>query len=229
LEPRRLRSVTVSEGYPGFYEVTGDDSNDTIDISVSQSDRSFTLDGSTYSNVEYILVNGNGGDDEISVLSIDGAGLIAAAVSAGPGNDNITQNFDGGVWAGDGDDFITLSDAFRGVARGEGGNDQIIVDGACVDPQINGDDGDDLINCSSNLYRVVIHGGSGDDTIYGSAYDDEIYGDEGSDVMHGLGGDDTFYAQDGSIDRIIGGSGFDVAYADGNDQCGVEYVFLKDM
>lgn len=226
LEARRLRSVSVSEGYPGFYEIVGDDAPDEISVSVSQADESFTLDGATYTGVSYILVQGGGGNDDIHVVSIDGAGSISASISGNEGDDNITLNFDGGVWAGTGNDVLNLSDAFRGTADGQEGDDQVVISGACLDPLILGGDGNDVIDCSANLYRVVIHGGGGDDTIYGSAYDDEIYGDEGCDVMYGGAGDDTFYGRDGSIDRMIGGSGFDTAYADDRDQCGVEFVDL---
>src|SRR5690349_10896854 len=74
LESRRFFSVTVSEGYPGFFEVAGDEADDQISISVSQSDESFTLDGVTYTQVSYISVHGGGGNDTISVISIDGSG-----------------------------------------------------------------------------------------------------------------------------------------------------------
>jgi Ca2+-binding RTX toxin-like protein len=226
LEARRLRSVTVHEGYPGFYEIVGDDAPDEISVSVSMADESFTLDGAAYTSVSYILVHGGGGNDNVSVVSLDGAGSISASISGDEGDDNITLNFDGGVWAGSGNDILNLSDAFRGTADGQDGDDQVVISGACLDPEINGGGGNDLIDCSGNIYRVVIHGGGGDDTIYGSAYDDEIYGDDGSDVMYGGAGSDTFYARDGSVDRIIGGSGFDTAYADERDQCGVEFVNL---
>jgi len=216
LESRRLFSVTVAEAYPGFFEVNGDDSADTISISVSMADAAFTLDGQTYSNVSYIIVHGYGGDDAISIMSVDGPGSIGASVDAGEGNDNITINFSGAVWAGNGDDVLHLTDSFRGQAYGENGNDQIYIIGSCTDPDIDGGDGDDLIDCTQNSYGVVIRGGSGSDTIYGSAYGDRIYGDEGSDLLDGGGGTDTIYARDGYSDRIVT-DGHDVIYADAND------------
>ncbi len=58
LEGRRLLSVTVNQTSPGFYEVNGDESDNVIVVSVSQNDQSFTLDGITYTGVNYIYVAG---------------------------------------------------------------------------------------------------------------------------------------------------------------------------
>src|SRR5687767_8317767 len=95
LEGRRLLSATVTEGYPGFYEVHGDATDDVIDIAVSQSGESFTLDGATYSGVAYIMIHSYAGDDVITVVSDEGAGSIGASISSGDGHDSVTLNFDG--------------------------------------------------------------------------------------------------------------------------------------
>lgn len=191
LESRRLFSVTVTEGYPGFYEICGDEHPNVIDVSVSMNDETFTLDGVTYTGVAYILVHGYGGDDTISVISTDGPGYITGVISAGDGNDTITLNFDGGVWAGAGDDTLYLSDAFYGEALGEAGDDRIYISGDCYDAQIDGGAGNDFIDCSGNNYRVFARGGAGNDTIIGSAYDDHLRGDEGDDTIIGGGGNDS--------------------------------------
>jgi Ca2+-binding RTX toxin-like protein len=213
LESRRHLSVSVTEMYPGFYEVQGDGQADSINISVSMEAESFTLDDTTYSGVSYVYVHGNGGDDNISVSSADGAGNIGASITGDDGNDSITLNFDGGVWAGAGNDVLYLSDSFRGVAHGDAGNDDIYISGACFDAEIVGDVGNDLIDCSANYYRVVVRGGTGNDTIYGSALDDQIYGDGGNDFLHGGGGNDSFYATDGHGGLIEGGDGYDIIYS----------------
>ena len=96
LERRRLLSVAVAQTSPGYFEIQGDDSPNPINVQVSQGDDSFTLDGVTYSNVNFISVFGNGGDDTINVQSSDGPGEIGAAIDGGAGNDNISLNFDGG-------------------------------------------------------------------------------------------------------------------------------------
>ena len=83
----------------------GDNTADIISVSVSQNDYAFTLDGQSYADVSYIFVHGGGGDDQISVISLDGAGMIGASISGEEGNDTITLNFDGAVWAGSGNDI----------------------------------------------------------------------------------------------------------------------------
>ena len=193
LETRRHFSVTVSEMYPGFYEVSGDQAADVIDISVSMSDEAFTLDGTTYNGVSYIFVHGNGGADYISVLSVDGAGSIGGSITGDDGDDEITLNFDGGVWAGAGDDVLSLTDSFRGTAHGHAGDDTITISGYTVDAAISGGSGNDFIDCSGNLSSVIANGGAGDDTIYGSVYADQLYGEAGIDVLIGNGGADEFF------------------------------------
>lgn len=226
LEPRRLRSATVEQTFPGYYEIAGDESDDVIVVNVDQDQATFTLDGVTYSGVSYIYVYGKGGNDSIDV-SAPTPGSIGASIDGGDGNDHLALNFDGGIWAGAGDDTIDLRDSFQGEVYGEGGSDQVYVLGECVDPEIQGGDGNDLIDASQNNYGVVIRGGAGNDTIYGSEYADQIYGDAGADRIYGLGGNDTFYCRDGEADTVFGGGGTDFLYADGADvqNNGVEYVF----
>jgi Ca2+-binding RTX toxin-like protein len=227
LEPRRLFAVTVSEGYPGFYLVESDAESDNIQISVNQHDHTFTLDGNTYADVGYIQVMGNGGDDIISVTSVDGSGDIGAVIAGGDGNDNLTLNFDGGIWGGEGDDVLNLSDSFYGVADGQGGNDVISVTGVCVSADIQGGDGNDLIDCSGSGVGVTVHGGAGNDSILGSMFDDAIYGDGGSDYINSGGGNDVIYAQDGDQCTIVGGAGGDAAYLNGSEAIvrGVETIY----
>ena len=213
LEPRSLLSVAVNETSPGFYEINGDESDNAIIIQVSQDDQSFTLDGQTYSGVNYIYVFGNGGNDMIQV-SAPSAGSIGCSIDGGAGDDNLSLNFDGGIWGGEGNDVINLADSFQGQVSGDGGDDQIFVRGECVDANILGGDGNDLIDASENNYRVVISGGEGDDTLYGSQYNDQIYGDGGSNHIYGLGGNDTIYTRNGSLDYVDGGTGANFLYAD---------------
>lgn len=213
LEERRMLSVSVVENYPGFYQIDGDESADNIDVSVSQNNQSFTIDNVTYTDCYFISVFGNGGADTISLVSTDGSGNIGAGIDAGEGNDTITLNFDGAVYAGSGDDTLNLSDSFRGEAYGGNGDDHIVISGACINAEIQGEDGNDYIDSSANDYPVVVHGGAGNDTLIGSAYDDVLYGDEGTNSMDGGAGNDQIYSIYGSGDAIEGGSGFDILYA----------------
>jgi Ca2+-binding RTX toxin-like protein len=226
LERRRFFSVSVNQTYPGYYEINGDESDNAIVVSVSQDDGTFTLDGNIYTGVAYIYVYGNGGNDTIQV-SAAAPGSIGASIDGGDGADHLSLNFDGGIWGGAGDDVIDLSDSFQGNVSGDDGNDQIFVRGECVDADISGDAGNDYIDASQNNYRVVIRGGEGDDTIYGSQFNDQIYGDGGSNYLYGLGGNDTFYCQNGSPDTVDGGAGTNFMYADAVEGriTNVSYVF----
>ena len=227
LEDRRLLSATVTEGYPGFYEVHGTATDDVISIAVSQSGESFTIDGTTYGSVSYIMIHGYEGDDRITVWSDEGSGSIGASISSGGGNDTVSLNFDGAIWGGGGNDDLSLADAFYGEVYGEHGDDVITVSGATVSPIIRGGHGHDCIDASGNYAGVKIEGEYGKDTIVGSEYADQIHGGAGDDVVYGNGGNDVFYTRDAERDQIYGGDGTDIAYVDfdGDGVYEVEYVF----
>ena len=226
LERRRLLSVSVVQGYPGYYEVYGDESPDVISISVSNETSSFTLNGTEYGGVSYVSIFADAGDDSIAV-SISGSGPIGASIDAGAGNDTATLAGGGAIWGDSGDDVIRISDAFRGEAYGGPGNDSIVVRGACADAEILGGPGNDHVDLSGSAYGLFAHGGPGDDTILGSGGDDQLYGDPGSDMVYGAGGNDVLYASDGERDRVIGGAGIDIGIVDAGEAgvWGVEYVF----
>ena len=225
LERRRLFSVSVVQGYPGYYEIYGTDDPDTVTISVSNSDASFTLDGATYGGVSHISLFTYGGDDVVS-LAIQGDGPIAAAVVAGEGNDGVSLVGSGAIWGDGGDDTLWLSDSFHGEVYGGPGQDRLSISGACADARINGDQGSDIIDATGSAYGVLAKGGQGNDTLYGSNLDDQLYGGAGADLLFGNGGNDVFYTADWERDCIMGGAGIDVAYVDyGDGVWGVEYVF----
>ena len=214
LEARRLFAVDVSEGYPGFYELRGTDGDDSIVAQINMAAETITVGDKTYEGVVYVVAYGYGGNDEISITSVDGAGLIGASIVAGEGTDQVTLGVDGAVWAGPGNDLLYLMDSFRGEAYGEAGHDYMNISGACADAEIRGGDGHDYIDCSSNYFGVVIFGGAGNDTLYGSAFADQLYGNEGNDYLVGMTGDDTFYANGGGNDQMEGSDGNDIAYID---------------
>ena len=227
LEGRRHFDVTVTEAYPGYFEIHGDENDNVIDVTVSQDYGTFTVDGSTYENVSYIYVYAGEGDDQVSVINLDGMGMIAASIDSGEGADTISLNFDGAIAAGEGDDTLYLSDSFYGAALGGGGADSIFVSGACVNPEIRGGEGNDLIDASGNLCGVVILGEDGHDTLIGSDHDDTLDGGDGHDEVYGGYGNDVFYMQDCKGDRVFGKDGTDILYCDSAEAevDGVEYVF----
>jgi len=61
-----------------------------------------------------------------------------------------------------------------------------------------------------------IHGGAGNDTIYGSLTYDTIYGGGGDDYINGMRNDDTLSGGAGN-DTLLGGDGYDTLNGDGGD------------
>jgi Ca2+-binding RTX toxin-like protein len=212
LERRRLFTA-VSQGIPGYYDVQGTDDDDTIEIAVDQEGGTFTLDGATYGGVLHVTVKAGAGNDLVTVSSA-GSGSIAAAIHGDVGNDALTLNMNGGVWGEDGNDLITLRNSFRGEAYGGAGDDYISVHGNCIENQLEGNEGNDIIWALDNNYGVVLFGGSGDDRLYGSRFDDVIFDGSGSDWIFGLAGNDEFHTNDGARDWIMGGDGIDTLWCD---------------
>jgi Ca2+-binding RTX toxin-like protein len=224
--PAADTGVTVTEGYPGFYEIRGTAEDDVIDVTIDMSAETFTLDGQTYHGVIYVMAYGFGGNDAIIINTANGPGRIGASVSAGEGHDTVMVACDGAIWGGGGNDELYLYDAFRGEAYGEDGNDYMHISGLTTDAEIRGGDGHDFIDCSANLYGVVVFGGMGNDTIFGSQYTDELYGEEGNDNLNGGGGNDVIYAWGGGVDIVTGGGADDIAYVDAqHDSVEAEFVY----
>jgi Ca2+-binding RTX toxin-like protein len=228
LEGRRHFDVTVAQTYPGYYEIDGDSAANSINVAVSQGNDTFTLNGVTYPNVSYITVNGNGGDDQISVVSDNEYGPIGCAVNGSDGNKNIlVDGLTGVIHAGGGNNNIQLQDSFYGQVFGDSGSNNIYVVGDCAGAEIVGGAGPNMIDASRSNYGLTIYGGPGDDTIYGSAYDDQIYGGGGNDMMYGGGGNDTFYSSGGTVVGANDG-GINTLYSQGGANVttiNVQYIF----
>ena len=123
--------------------------------------------------------------------------------------------------------------------------------------QLNGLTGDDIlgfiqgsgaVNLSELALRsrdwvAVIHGGSGNDIIYGSPGRDRLSGGSGSDVLYGFGGDDRLFGDDGvgssndldilyagtGNDDLLGGAGRNRLYAWSSDPAqGTEFGIFVD-
>ena len=60
------------------------------------------------------------------------------------------------------------------------------------------------VDDSDNDNPVILKGGAGKDTLYGTDGNDELYGSDGDDHLYGLEGDDT----------LKGGAGDDVLFGD---------------
>lgn len=178
-----------------------------------------TVTGDTLSaSTDGAFIYGLAGDD-----SINTAGFVDATIYAGKGDDFVTV--DGGlVYGNAGIDTITLTVAAGATATVFGGSDVVgTTDGADV---INGSTsaGDLLIYGNAGIDQIT--GGTGNDTIYGGADGDIIDGGAGDNMLFGNLGDDSITggAGDSTIfggqdnDTIVGGAGDEAIYGNlGND------------
>jgi Ca2+-binding RTX toxin-like protein len=215
LEPRRLFAA-VFQGIPGYYEVTGTPGDDMVDIVVDQSAGTIAVNGVTYGGALHVSVDVGDGNDTVTVNST-GVGAISAAIRGGVGADHLTLNTDGAVWGDADNDVISLRNSFRGEAYGGFGDDQITLAGNCIDCQVEGNDGNDMLWALDNNYGVVLFGGAGNDRLYGSRFNDVIYDGPGSDFVFGLAGNDEFHSRDGEPDWIMGGDGSDTLFCDARE------------
>jgi Ca2+-binding RTX toxin-like protein len=170
----------------------------------------------------------------ISVTAGGGADSIRAGggentVSGGDGNDDIWANGNsgstlyGGSGAdriygfetepllegdGSGDLLVMAASTFGGQSSGGDGSDELVNRGIGR-ASLSGDGGNDVIVLDSSFLGSTASGGTGNDTLQGGPGADTLTGGSGSDAIVSAG--------DGEIDSVDCGSGFDIAYADADD------------
>jgi Ca2+-binding RTX toxin-like protein len=217
LEHLERRQVLANWGVSvveGVLTIEGTNQNDRIVVAVAdelgtlsvqfntQAAQLFNpLDADPTKAFSSIAINGNGGNDRITV----GAGvLLDATIDGGSGND--------WIWGGGGNDTINAgwgNDHVYGgpgndVINGEAGNDKLW--GGAGDDQMIGENGHDWL-----------HGGAGDDEGTGGNGFDHLHGDDGNDVLHGDAGKDHVHGGLGD-DELYGEGDNDLIYGeDGND------------
>jgi fibronectin-binding autotransporter adhesin len=141
------------------------------------------------------------------------------------------------VFAGAGDDYITLSNVnFPGEIYGEDGDDYIaggthndFLVGGLGNDKINASSGDNIVwgdnapSPSDPTPQDSIIGGDdtlsaldGNDVFYGGGGNDHVSPGGGDDYIHGGEGDDLLAGSTGN-DRIYGGNGDDVISGDAGD------------
>lgn len=141
-----------------------------------------------------------------------------------------------GIWSGKGADWL-MRELYDPAYETTWGAIDVIMSGFNDFHLVDGTEDNDYIDCSSGKitagiltypisHRVVIDGMDGDDTLFGSIYDDTIYGGAGNDEINGYLGDDDIYGASGNDiiygdtgnDEIRGGDGVDIIYGEsGND------------
>ena len=153
---------------------------------ISESGKSVTV-GPTFNRV---AINGNNGNDTITIGNLEDIAAVLVEVSGGNGNDSISA-------AG------ALIGNVRLLLSGDAGNDTLT--GSEDADTVSGGDGNDLL-----------YGGGGDDTMIGGNGKDNLYGQAGNDSMQGNAGDDSLRGNDGD-DTIEAGDGFDVLLGQNGD------------
>jgi len=200
LETRRLFAATA-DLVDGVLEVHGTSGKDAINFSLDPADDSLLLvklKNTTLSfelnEIESITVDGDGGNDRITVSEANGIIIAPFTFNGGAGNDTIV--------AGSGDD----------VLNGNAGNDKLT--GGAGDDTIDGGAGNDQI--VGGLDNDYIIGGKGNDKLTGSDGDDSLDAGAGKDKLDGGNGDDNLDGGNGK-DKITTGDGEDsVAVDDSN-------------
>jgi len=208
-----------------------------IGVSANGSHAQFTRDVANITmdlvGIEKIAFQALGGADVVTVNDLTGTDvkLVAIDLSAsGGGGDGAADAVIANGTAGA--DHITVTTSGSAIlVNGLAAQISITGQEAANDTlQINGLDGDDIIDASAlpaGQIQLSIDAGAGNDTIIGSAGDDLIVGGAGNDTVTGgrgndvalLGGDDDTFIWnpgDGS-DTVEGQGGFDTLVFNGSN------------
>ena len=181
--------VATWESISSTWQPVADGTQPSFDVPTDDDDTGVIKIGDT------IVVNGGGGDDEITVIIDPVTGDTIVEVNGQvhrfpPGSD-VT------IRGGDGNDTITVpSDTDL----------DFTILGSDGDDKVTGGAGDDTI--LGNTGRDKLFGGEGDDQMSGGGDRDYLDGQDGSDDLQGGSGDDTVYGMDGD-DQLSGGEGHD--------------------
>jgi Ca2+-binding RTX toxin-like protein len=222
VESRVLFALTVTEGYPGMWEIHDSVfSNATVDVVMTDlpgEHSGMWVNNTYYSPVDHVAIFTYEGTDDVSIDASGGDPTFGASVVLGADDDTFDVNASAGVWCDGGNDSGYLRNAFRGELYGGSGNDVLYLTGDCFDTHVEGNGGDDWLEASGNNYAVSwFKGGEGSDGLWGTPYNDSIDGGNGEDWIFAGAGNDILYAVDGYDDELDGGSGTDSAYLDQRD------------
>ncbi|WP_193142998.1 Ig-like domain-containing protein [Meridianimarinicoccus sp. MJW13] len=204
--------------------LTGTDFDDVIDARAGNDSVSGGLGNDT-------LIGGGGADTlygEQGDDKLDGGfgndllfgGSQNDTLSGGDGNDQLFGNSGADIMDGGNNSDSYFVDRFDTVTdTGTAGYDKATIQdptGVALDltgwsgiERINGNDGDDTIDGSSQTATLLLSGAKGDDTLIGGTTSDALIGGEGDDTLVGGAGDDLLLGSTGN-DTYSGGAGNDV-------------------
>ncbi|AGT10178.1 Hint domain-containing protein [Paracoccus aminophilus] len=181
-----------------------------------------TLYGGSGQDVAY--VDDNSGHDTIDLGTSPNISMVNYVTTIGPGNDepddgyvsDVGDKLDGSAITTD--TTVVVNDFRSGDMNWGDGNGSVHFIGA---EHIYTGSGNDVLDARNMGHRtdgatgyyqerngVGLHGGAGDDTIYGSDLRDTLDGGVGNDIIYGGGGDDLILSSAGD-DIVYGGDGND--------------------
>lgn len=154
------------------------------------------------------ILNGGGNRDSLfggaGNDTINGVGA-SDVLSGGTGDDLIIGGETSSTLFETVDGAITVSTNSKGVVTMTGvGNDTIRGHFNAV--QLEGGDGNDLIDVRNFAGKATLKGGAGNDTLLGTAFADILLGESGNDSLQGNAGRDTLDGGNNS-DTLDGGAG----------------------
>lgn len=175
-----------------------------------------------------LTVNSLGGNDEITILNLDG-GAFGVVANGGAGNDTITGGTDDDTLTGGaGDDSLNGSGGTDLFLDDAGAGQQTLLDGSydgngtdtlvsLEQAELNGDSSNNQIDASGYSNSVTLRGNGGNDTLTGTTTDDVLEGGAGNDILLSGAGADIIDGGDdadtlnggGGRDTLIGGTGDD--------------------
>ena len=199
LEARQLLSVSAHLGGSGTYRIFGTSGDDALTLQLDSSTTNVQLvsgasvvDTELLSSVKQIQIFGMGGNDTIT---IDTGVNANAMIFEGDGNDAILSASTGNttVWAGSGDDNVTLGNGNNVINTG-GGNDVVLVGNGNNTISVGG--GTDSVTAGNGNNTVT--GGSGNDSMVLGTGNNTVVLGAGSNVVTTGAGNDSINAISGA-------------------------------
>ncbi|MEH1961955.1 MAG: hypothetical protein V7L05_19155 [Nostoc sp.] len=188
--------IDPHEDYPKIGQVkTALEANNIIPIFLTTSDVAVDYQG-------LVTKLGRGGVVTLDSQSENLADVIKEAIAQ---SRNVIST---DVTTTNGDDTFSRRDFSPGdqVIFAGGGDDSISLSGVAGNHYIDGGSGDDILFGGSGADRI--DGGSDDDTLVGGRGDDTLFGSSGKDILSGGKGNDYLQGDSGD-DILTGGAGSD--------------------
>ncbi|MGH4035894.1 calcium-binding protein [Actinomycetota bacterium Odt1-20B] len=232
--PGQQNRLTVDEKiehrgeFESYYILTFHDRNDiAIDASAAESDECAYPTQGDRTAVRCAVLIPQGSDDsdsyDIDLGDKDDTATLGAdsdawaGVYGGAGNDVIKGSANAMLHGGDGDDKLDGGGGPFGFGSyGGAGNDTLTHCGQdCFGEAGN----DTLIGTAeeNNLHgddgNDILRGGGGADVLYGGKNNDKLYGEAGNDTLWGNSGDDVLWGGAGT-DKLSGGAGRNEVHQD---------------